>query len=133
MDEFVAFRATIALLKEKGMQAVIHETYRKCKAQINLPKEQIINHVKDIYSPFTDEEISAKIAEILTPIETNAEVSIVYQSLEGLHKACPLHKGDWYFSGDYPTPGGNQIVCRSYIKYYEEKAELSDVIIPFPQ
>jgi amidophosphoribosyltransferase len=131
MDEFVAFRATIALLKERGMHAVIHETYQKCKAQMKLPKEQIVNYVKDIYSPFTDDEIAAKIVEILTPADTNAEVSIVYQSLEGLHQACPNHKGDWYFSGNYPTPGGNQIVCRSYIKYYEEKAELSDVRIPF--
>jgi amidophosphoribosyltransferase len=131
MDEFVAFRATIALLKERGMHSIIHETYQKCKAQMNLPKEKIVNYVKDIYSPFTDDEIAAKIVEILTPADTNAEVEIVYQSLEGLHKACPNHSGDWYFSGDYPTPGGNQIVCRSYIKYYEEKAELSDVRIPY--
>jgi amidophosphoribosyltransferase len=133
MDEFVAFRATIALLKERGMQSVIDETYQKCKAQMKLPKEQVINYVKDIYLPFTDEEITVKIAEILTPADTKAEVCIVYQSLEGLHQACPKHSGDWYFSGDYPTPGGNQVVCRSYIRYYEENTELSDVRIPFPQ
>jgi amidophosphoribosyltransferase len=133
MDEFVAFRAAIALLKERGMQPVIDETYQKCKAQLNLPKEQIVNYVKDIYRPFTDDEITAKIAAILTPIDTNAEVKIVYQSLESLHQACPHHTGDWYFSGDYPTPGGNRVVCRSYVKYYEENTELSEALIPFPQ
>ncbi|GHT73124.1 amidophosphoribosyltransferase [Bacteroidia bacterium] len=119
MDEFVAFRAAIALLQERGMQPVIDETYRKCKAQLDLPKEEVINYVKDIYRPFTAEEISKKTAEILTPEGTHAEVEIVYQSLEGLHEACPAHKGDWYFSGDYPTPGGNRIVNRSFVNYYE--------------
>jgi amidophosphoribosyltransferase len=119
MEEFVAFRAAVALLKERGLQHIIDETYEKCKAQSDLPKEQVINHVKDIYRPFTAEEIAAKTAEILTPKGTNAEVHIVYQSLEGLHKACPNHKGDWYFSGDYPTPGGNRIVTRAFVDYYE--------------
>jgi amidophosphoribosyltransferase len=121
MSEFVAFRAAIALLKERGLQSIIDETYEKCKAQENLPKEKIINHVKDIYQPFTDEEIAAKIAEILIPEKTQAEVNIVYQSLNGLHKACPNHRGDWYFSGNYPTPGGNKAVVNSFIKYYESK------------
>jgi amidophosphoribosyltransferase len=121
MDEFVAFRAAIVLLKERGLQEIIDETYKKCKAQENLPKEQVVNLVKDIYRPFTAEEITVKIAEILTPEDTHAEVDIVYQSLEGLHKACPNHKGDWYFSGNYPTPGGNKIVTKSFIKYYESK------------
>ncbi|MDR2057589.1 MAG: amidophosphoribosyltransferase [Dysgonamonadaceae bacterium] len=119
MDEFVAFRAAIALLKERGLQFIIDETYKKCKAQENLPKEQVINYVKEIYTPFTDEEIAVKTAEILIPEGTRAKVNIVYQSLEGLHKACPNHKGDWYFSGNYPTPGGNKIVIKSFIKYYE--------------
>jgi amidophosphoribosyltransferase len=119
MEEFVAFRAAVALLKERGLQHIINETYEKCKAQSDLPKEQVINYVKDIYRPFTAEEIAAKTAEILTPKGTNAEVHIVYQSLEGLHKACPNHKGDWYFSGDYPTPGGNRIVTMAFVNYYE--------------
>jgi amidophosphoribosyltransferase len=121
MDEFVAFRAAIALLKERGLQLIIDKTYKKCKAQENLPKEQVINYVKEIYVPFTDEEIAVKTAEILIPEGTRAKVNIVYQSLEGLHKACPNHKGDWYFSGNYPTPGGNKIVTKSFIKYYESK------------
>jgi amidophosphoribosyltransferase len=121
MDEFVAFRAAIALLKERGMTDVIDETYRKCKEQENLPKEKVVNYVKDIYRPFTADEISVKIAEILKPEGVKAEVDIVYQSLEGLHKACPNHNGDWYFSGNYPTPGGNKVVTKSFIKYYESK------------
>lgn len=121
MDEFVAFRAAIALLEERDMQPVIDETYRKCKAQENLSKEEVINYVKDIYSPFTAEEIAAKTAELLTPEGTKAQVEIVYQSLEGLHEACPNHLGDWYFSGDYPTPGGNKVVINSFVQYYERK------------
>jgi amidophosphoribosyltransferase len=121
MEEFVAFRATIALLKERGLQSVIDETYKKCKAQTGLPKEQVVNYVKEIYLPFTDEEITDKIAEILTPDNIQAEVKIVFQSLEGLHQACPDHKGDWYFSGDYPTPGGNKVVVNAFVKYYESE------------
>ncbi|MDR1527149.1 MAG: amidophosphoribosyltransferase [Dysgonamonadaceae bacterium] len=123
MDEFIAFRAAIALLKERGMQSVIDETYRKCKAQLDLPKEEVVNCVKDIYRPFTANEISAKIAELLEPDDIRAQVEIVYQSLEGLHAACPDHKGDWYFSGDYPTPGGNKVVVHSFVKYYETKEQ----------
>ena len=115
MDEFVAFRAAIVLLKERGMQSVIDETYEKCKAQLNLPKEQVVNYVKEIYQSFTDEEIADKIAEILKPEDVQAEVKIVFQSLEGLHRACPNHQGDWYFSGDYPTPGGNKVVVNAFI------------------
>ncbi|MDR2622765.1 MAG: amidophosphoribosyltransferase [Dysgonamonadaceae bacterium] len=125
MEEFVAFRAAIALLKERGLQHIIDETYEKCKAQLDLPKEKVVNYVKDIYRPFTAEEIAEKTAQVLTPEGTNAEVHIVYQSLEGLHKACPNHKGDWYFSGNYPTPGGNKIVTRAFVNYYEQKAERS--------
>ena len=119
MEEFAAFRAAIALLKERELQHIIDETYEKCKAQSNLPKEQIVNYVKDIYRPFSAEEIAEKTAQMLTPEDTKAEVHIVYQSLEGLHKACPNHKGDWYFSGNYPTPGGNKMVTRAFINYYE--------------
>ncbi|MDR0541398.1 MAG: amidophosphoribosyltransferase, partial [Dysgonamonadaceae bacterium] len=123
MDEFVAFRAAIALLKERGMQSVIDETYQKCKAQLDLPKEEVVNYVKDIYRSFTANEISAKIAQLLEPDGIGAQVEIVYQSLEGLHEACPNHRGDWYFSGDYPTPGGNKVVVRSFVKYYETQEQ----------
>jgi len=121
MDEFVAFRAVIALLKERGMQSVIDETYKKCKKQTDLPKEQVVNYVKEIYQSFSDEEITVKIAEILTPENIQTKVEIVFQSLKGLHHACPDHNGDWYFSGDYPTPGGNKVVVNAFIKYYESK------------
>ena len=121
MGEFVAFRAAVALLKERGMQSIIDDTYKKCKEQANLPKEQIVNYVKEIYQPFADDEITDKIAEILTPEDVQAEVKIVYQSLAGLHHACPNNKGDWYFSGDYPTPGGNKTVVNAFIQYYESE------------
>jgi len=123
MDEFVAFQAAIQLLKENNLRKVIDETYQKCKAQVHLPKEQVVNHVKAIYEPFSQETLTAKIAEILTPEGTSSEVCLVFQSLEGLHQACPNHCGDWYFSGNYPTPGGNKVVNLAYIKYYEEKEQ----------
>lgn len=119
MGDFIAFQAAIALLKEHGKQNVIDEVYQKCKAQEDLPKEEIQNHVKDIYAPYTAEEISKKISELLTPANINAEVEIVYQSIEGLHAACPDHTGDWYFTGNFPTPGGNKVINRAFIYYYE--------------
>ncbi|MGB0881715.1 MAG: amidophosphoribosyltransferase, partial [Vicingaceae bacterium] len=119
MGDFIAFQAAIALLKDHGKENIIKETYQKCKAQENLPKEEIVNNVKDIYAPFTAEEISKKISELLTPKNISAEIDIVYQSIEGLHAACPDHKGDWYFTGNYPTPGGNQVINRAFIYYYE--------------
>eukprot|EP01029_Cantina_marsupialis_P008784 TRINITY_DN2064_c0_g2_i3.p1 TRINITY_DN2064_c0_g2~~TRINITY_DN2064_c0_g2_i3.p1 ORF type:complete len:634 (+),score=126.88 TRINITY_DN2064_c0_g2_i3:4158-6059(+) len=119
MGEFIAFNAAISLLKERGMENVIEETFNKCKAQENLPKEEVVNYVKEIYKPFTTEEISAKIAELLTPENMNAEVEIVYQSVENLHEACPENNGDWYFTGNYPTPGGNKVVNTSFINYVE--------------
>ena len=119
MGDFIAFQAAIALLKDQGKEHIIEETYQKCKAQADLPKEEIINNVKDIYAPFTAEEISKKISELLTPAHITAEVDIVYQSIEGLHAACPDHKGDWYFTGNYPTPGGNQVINRAFIYYVE--------------
>lgn len=120
MSEFIAFRAAIELLKERDMRDVIAAAYRKAKDQENLPKEQMVNYVKDIYAPFTDDEISAKMVEMLTPKGTQAKVQIVYQTLEGLHKACPEHKGDWYFSGDYPTPGGVKMLNKAFINYIEQ-------------
>ena len=120
MEQFIAFKAAIALLEERGMQHVIEEAYRKSKAQVGLPKEEMVNYVKEIYAPFTDEEISHKMVELLTPVGTQAKVEIVYQTLEGLHEACPAHLGDWYFSGDYPTPGGVKLVNQAFINYVEE-------------
>lgn len=119
MGEFIAFRAAVALLKERGMQNIINETYEKCIAQKDKKKEQIVNYVKDIYAPFTDEEISDKIAEMLTDKDIKAEVKIVYQSIDDLHNACPDNSGDWYFSGNYPTPGGNRLVNNAFINYIE--------------
>lgn len=119
LSEFAAFRAAIELLKERGMQSVIDEVYRKSVEQKDKPKEEIVNYVKEIYAPFTDEDISKKMAEILTPPGTYAEVEIVFQSIENLHKACPNNCGDWYFSGNYPTPGGNRMVNTAFINYYE--------------
>lgn len=119
MGEFIAFNAAIALLKESGQEHIIEEVYRKSKAQENLPKEEIVNYVKEIYAPFTDEQISAKITELVTPDNINADIEIVFNTIESLHKACPENTGDWYFTGDYPTPGGNKVVNRAFINYYE--------------
>lgn len=119
MGDFCAFNAAIALLKERNMENVIDDVYQKCKAQENLPKEEVMNYVTEIYKPFTPEEISDKISEQLTPENMNAEVKIVFQSIENLHAACPENNGDWYFTGDYPTPGGNKVVNTSFINYVE--------------
>lgn len=119
LGDFCAFAAAIQLLKETGRQSVIDDVYRLCKDQQNLPKEDIVNYVKDIYAPFTAEEISAKIAQMLTPEDMHAEVEIVYQTIENLHEACPNDTGDWYFTGNYPTPGGNKVVNTAFINYIE--------------
>lgn len=119
MAEFCAFRAAIALIQERGMGDLITSTYKKCKAQEDWKKEDVVNYVKEIYAPFTDEEISDKIAEMITGPEIKAEVKLVYQSIEGLHNAIPNHPGDWYFSGNYPTPGGNKMVNQAFINWYE--------------
>lgn len=122
MGDFIAFQAAIALLKESGREGVIDDVYKQSIAQAKLPKEEMRNFVKDIYASFTPNEISAKIAEILTPDNMeDIEVEIIYQTLEGLHASCPDHNGDWYFSGDYPTPGGNKAVNQAFINYYEGK------------
>lgn len=119
MAEFCAFRAAIALIQERGMGELITSTYKKCKAQEDWKKEDVVNYVKEIYAPFTDEEISNKIAEMITGPEIKAEVKLVYQSIEGLHNAIPNHPGDWYFSGNYPTPGGSKMVNQAFINWYE--------------
>jgi len=123
LGDFIAFQAAVALLKETGKEMILQDVYTKCKNQMGAPKEQQRNYVKDIYAPFTAEEISAKISELLTPDSVNAEVEIIYQSLEGLHEACPGNLGDWYFSGDYPTPGGNKVVNKAFIYYMEGRNE----------
>ena len=119
MEEFIAFRAAIALHKERGTESILEDVYKLCIAQENLPKEEVVNYVRQIYKPFTAEEISDKMAEMLRPEGVTTEIHIVYQSLDGLHKACPHSPGDWYFSGHYPTPGGNKRVTEAFINYYE--------------
>lgn len=119
MAEFCAFRATIQLLKDRGMQSIIDDVYHSCKAQEHLPKEDVKNYVTSIYEPFTDEEISKKISDMLTDADINAKVEIIFQTIPNLHKAIPNDKGDWYFSGNYPTPGGNKMVNQAFINWYE--------------
>jgi amidophosphoribosyltransferase len=121
MGEFVAFEAAISLLKEMDREDVILDVYQKCKDSIKLPKEQVQNHVKAIYELFTDQQVSDRIAQIITPKEIKCEVKVLYQTLDNLHIACPDHTGDWYFSGDYPTPGGNKVVNRAFVNWMEGK------------
>ncbi len=121
LEKFIAFNAAIQLLKDTNQQHIIDEVYRKCKEQENLPKEEIVNYVKEIYKQFKAEEVSAKIAELLKPEDCKAEVEIIYQTIENLHEACPNDTGDWYFTGNYPTPGGNKVVNTSFINYVEGK------------
>jgi len=119
LNSLIAFKATLALLKDKKKYAIVKEIYNKCKEQINLPDKEIVNHVKDIYNMFTADEISDKIAEILSVHVNTSKVKIIYQSIENLHQACPNHTGDWYFTGNYPTPGGNRVVNNAFINFYE--------------
>lgn len=119
LGDFCAFASAIQLLKDTGREGIIQDVYEKCKSQRNLPKEEMVNYVKEIYRPFTDEEISAKMAEMLKPAGINADVDIVFQTVENLHKACPNDLGDWYFTGNYPTPGGNKVVTISFINFVE--------------
>ncbi|QNK62064.1 class II glutamine amidotransferase [Pedobacter sp. PAMC26386] len=119
LGQFVAFEAAIQLLKERGLEHIIEDVYQKCKASLLLPKEEIVNHVKDIYRPFKQEEISAQITKIITPKDTIAQVEVIYQTLDNLHIACPNHTGDWYFSGNYPTPGGNKVVNKAFVNWKE--------------
>jgi amidophosphoribosyltransferase len=123
MGDFIAFRAAIELLKDTGQASVINDVYKRCKEQEMLPREQVTNCVKDIYRPFCPEEISARIAEMLHPPQVKAKVEIVFQTIEDLHTACPANTGDWYFTGNYPTPGGNKVVNRSFINYIEGRTE----------
>ncbi|KAB2813903.1 amidophosphoribosyltransferase [Phaeocystidibacter luteus] len=123
MGDFIAFRAAIELLKESNQHKLIQETYEKCLAQVNMPDEEVRNFVKDIYAPFTPEQISQKCAELLKPVDVNAEVEIIFQTIEDLHASCPGNLGDWYFTGDYPTPGGNRVVNKAFINFVEGRNE----------
>lgn len=123
MQEFVAFRAMVELLKDDFKENLLDETYEKCKAQQNSEDENLVNHVQALYNRYTQEQISAKIAEMITPKNFKPEVEIIYQSIEGLHRACPNHTGDWYFSGNYPTAGGMRVVNQAFINYMEGKNE----------
>ncbi|MBN2756839.1 MAG: amidophosphoribosyltransferase [Bacteroidales bacterium] len=123
LGDFIAFKAAIQLLKETGKENIINEVFKKSKAQQYFPKEQIKNYVKEIYEPFTPEEISKKISQMLKDKNIKADVDIIYQDIQNLHIACPNDKGDWYFTGDYPTPGGNKVVNNSFINYIEGRTQ----------
>lgn len=123
MGDFIAFQAAVSLLQKQGKEEVLQIVYRKCKEQESLPKEQVKNYVREIYAPFTADEISAEISVLLAPPEVKAKVTILYQTIEDLHAACPAHIGDWYFTGKYPTPGGNKVVNRAFINYMEGRNE----------
>ncbi|HSP41010.1 MAG TPA: hypothetical protein VLN46_06215 [Gillisia sp.] len=119
LEDLIAFRATLELLKDRGKYHIVDEVYEKCKKQVDLEDNVVQNFVKEIYDPFTDQEISDKIAELLSDPEVKTEVKILYQTVENLHKACPKNLGDWYFTGNYPTFGGNRVVNRAFINFYE--------------
>ena len=123
LEDFIAFKAAIALLEDRGLENKVQEVYEKCKKQVDLKDKDVINFVKEIYDPFTDEEISAKIAELLSDETVKPEVEIIYQTVDNLHKACPKNLGDWYFTGEYPTVGGNRVVNRAFINYVEGNSE----------
>ena len=121
LEGLVAFRAALALLKERNLYHIVDEVYQKSKAQEDFTDADVVNYVKEIYAPFTDQEISDKISEMLTPDDTKAEIKIIYQTVTDLHKACPKNLGDWYFTGNYPTAGGNRVVNRAFMNFYEGK------------
>lgn len=123
MGDFIAFKAATELLKDNKKEALLDEVYQLCKQELEKPKEEIINQVKKIFEPFTAEEISEKIARMLKTKDIEADVEVIYQSIEGLHQAVPNDKGDWYFTGDYPTQGGMKVVNTSFINYIEGKNE----------
>ncbi|HQP78184.1 MAG TPA: amidophosphoribosyltransferase, partial [Saprospiraceae bacterium] len=123
MKSFVAFQAVIEMLEESGREELIEEVYHKCKEQEHLPKEMMTNHVKSLYDVFTDKEISERIARIVRPDNLPYDLEILFQSIDGLHAACSEEVGDWYFSGDYPTPGGTKVVNQAFINYMEKSTE----------
>ncbi|WOI22574.1 amidophosphoribosyltransferase [Nonlabens ulvanivorans] len=123
LEGLVAFRAALALHEDRGTYDTVEDIYKKCKSQINFKDKDVVNYVKELYAPFTDQEVSNKIGELLSDDDLNAEVKIVYQTVDNLHKACPKNLGDWYFTGDYPTNGGNRVVNRAYINFFEKNDE----------
>jgi amidophosphoribosyltransferase len=123
MYDFIAFRALVALLKDRNLSARLDEVYDKCKADDDKPATEVKNYVKELYGLFTADEISAKISEIVRPKQIFADVQVIYQTIEDLHTACPKNLGDWYFTGNYPTPGGNKVANRAFINYMEGRSE----------
>ncbi len=123
LEDLVAFRAALDLLKEDGKYDIVEEVYNKCKEQVDLDDNEVKNFVKEIYEPYSDEQISNKISELLCDKEVNAEVKVIYQTVDNLHRACPKNLGDWYFTGDYPTPGGNRVVNRAFMNFFEGKKD----------
>lgn len=119
LGDFIAFQAAVSLLKDQGKEEILQSVYKKCKDQEGMPKEQVKNYVKEIYAPFTDDQISAKISQLLKPADVLPKVNIIYQTVEKLHEACPENLGDWYFTGNYPTPGGNKVVNKAFINFIE--------------
>ena len=130
LEEFCAFRATIALIEERGMWQLVNDTYMACKRELQKPKEEMLNCVRALYEPFTIEEINKKIVEMLRPEGMEAPVELVFQSIEGLHEACPNHPGDWYFTGHYPTPGGTCLVNQAFVNYMDSQQENRSMPIP---
>tara|TARA_R110002050_G_scaffold58441_1_gene131253 strand:- start:1258 stop:2028 length:771 start_codon:yes stop_codon:yes gene_type:complete len=123
LEHLVAFQAALELHKDRGTYGIVEEIYHKCKEQVAMADASVINHVKELYAPFTDEEISDKIAEIISDENIKAKVKLIFQSVDDLHIACPKNLGDWYFTGNYPTSGGNRVVNRAYINFYEGNPE----------
>ena len=123
LEDLVAFQAALALHKERGTYHIIKEVYEKCLTQVALSDDKVVNYVKEVYDPFTDEEISDKIRDLLLPKDFTSEVEVIFQTVDNLHKACPENLGDWYFTGDYPTDGGNRVVNRAFINFYEGNKE----------
>ena len=123
LEDLVAFQAALALHKERGTYHIIKEVYEKCLTQVALSDDKVVNYVKEVYAPFTDEEISDKIRDLLLPKDFTSEVEVIFQTVDNLHKACPENLGDWYFTGDYPTDGGNRVVNRAFINFYEGNKE----------
>ena len=120
LEDLIAFQAALALHKERGTEEMIREVYEKCLDQVEKENQDLFNHVKKLYEPFSDEEISDKIADIIAHDNINAELKIIFQSVDDLHKACPKNLGDWYFTGNYPTSGGNRVVNQAYISFFEK-------------
>lgn len=123
LEDLIAFQAALQLHRERGTYNIVEEIYKKAKKELDNTSERPVNHVKELYAPFSDEELSDKIAEIISDNDINAKVKVIFQSVEDLHKACPKNLGDWYFTGDYPTEGGKKVVNRAYVHFYEGNPE----------